>query len=526
MTDPKARPAVDRTTLFRTGLIVVGLLVGILLTLWLVPHTNEFQRPLTVERVELGSSAPAALNNVPVTDAPDALFDAMSLNEAFKYVAARVTPSVVFIEVSGPSERSMFNLRRRMGGFVPRSVGSGVIISEQGFVVTNNHVIDGAEEIHVTLQDKRQYTAQVIGTDADTDVAVLKLNNSTELPSISLGKSSDLAVGEWVIAVGNPFRLTSTVTAGIVSALGRSVDVIDNAFGIEDFIQTDAAINPGNSGGALVNLRGELVGISTAIATETGSYEGYGFAVPVDLMERVVADLIQYGNVHRGYLGVSIQALDSDQAKDLGLEDVRGVLLSNVYDGLAGDLAGLRTGDVLLSIDGHAVSEPNELQSAIAMHRAGEAFSVVVWRNGRERSFEVTLVGRDNPRYQDWLTDLEEERTGGQAPPGLIPDLPEAEVQRLDAWGVGLARLDGRLQGRFNVPHGAYIAYVESDSPFGRAEVPRDVLLTSIDDVQVFTLESAMSRLEALLQASESVVLEVMRPDGVKLFFEVEVPHE
>ena len=522
MSDTNTRPIIDRTTLFRTSLVVIGLFAGILLTLLMTRPGEYDQRPDIVERVELGSSR-SLLIPIPDTDVPPVLFDAMSLNEAFKYVASHVTPSVVFIEVRSEPDRVIRGFGRSGRGLQPRSVGSGVIISEQGYVVTNNHVIDGADEITVTLQDKRQFSAEVVGTDADTDLAVLKLDNSSALPSIPFGRSDEVEVGEWVVAVGNPFRLTSTVTAGIVSALGRSVDVIDNAFGIEDFIQTDAAINPGNSGGALVNLSGELIGIATAIATESGSYEGYGFAVPVNLMERVVADLIQYGSVQRGYLGVSIRPLDASVARSVGLEDVRGVFLYDVVDGLAGDIAGLRNGDVLLSIDGRSVSEPNELQSAIALHRPGERFSVVVWRNGREREFLVTLEGREDPRYQTWFADLEAARNGGREL-NVIPDIPDSEVQTLDAWGIGLAGIDSRYQGRFQVPHGAYIAFVNRDGPFGKADVPRDVLLTAVDEQPIFSANEASAVLQRAVGRAETIVVEVTRTDGVSLFFEVEVP--
>ncbi|GMQ81581.1 MAG: trypsin-like peptidase domain-containing protein [Rhodothermia bacterium] len=527
MTTETNQKGMNRLIIVRFGLLVVGLLAGILVTL-LVTRSGELviPRPAIVERVELGNPDRTAFIQLPESDTPPVLFDASSLNEAFKYVAAQVTPSVVFIEVQ--SERTgIFRSfgKRDQPTFVPRSVGSGVIISGSGYVVTNNHVIEGADQILVTLQDKREFEASVVGTDTDTDLAVLKLESVEPLPSIHLGISRELEVGEWVIAVGNPFRLTSTVTAGIVSALGRQVEVINDDFGIESFIQTDAAINPGNSGGALVNLRGELIGISTAIATETGSYEGYGFAVPVDLMERVVSDLIKFGEVNRGYLGVSIMPLDASSARDLGLSNVRGVYLYDVVDGLAGDVAGLRDGDVLLSIDGQEVSEPNELQSAIALHRPGEEFLVEIWRDQVTMEFPVQLVGRDDPRYQTWFASLEARRNDQvRVEPDFTP--PGVDVQNLEKWGVGLAQLDARIRGRFSVPHGTYVAFVEKDGPFNKAGVPRNVLLTAIDDKPVHDVEGAAEILEMALQNAESVMLRVTRSDGVSLFFEVDVPQQ
>ncbi len=527
MSNTKESATPNRSTVISIGLVLIGLFAGILITL-LVNQTGStgFQRPLTVERVELGSTGASALIPVPLTDAPPVLFDALSLNEAFKHVAARVTPSVVFVEVQANRGGLFRNFGNQSGrSLVPRSVGSGVIISEQGYVVTNNHVIEGAERIVVTLQDKREYAALVVGMDTDTDLAVLKLENGNSFPSIALGISADLEVGEWVIAVGNPFRLTSTVTAGIISALGRRVDVIPDQFGIEDFIQTDAAINPGNSGGALVNLRGELIGIATAIATESGSYEGYGFAVPVDLMERVVTDLIKFGRVNRGYLGVSIQSLDAAGAEQLGLDGVRGVYLQDVVDGLAGYEAGLRDGDVLLSIDGEEVSEPNELQSAIALRRPGEEFPVAVWRNGREREFMVQLKGRDDPMYQTWFADLEAERNARSIPEN-VPMPPAVDIQNLENWGIGIAGLDARFQGRFRVPHGVYLAFVEEDGAFGKAHVPRNVLMTAVDEVVIYSVEDAISALESAMETADAIVVKVMRTDGISLFFEVDVPQE
>lgn len=517
----------NRRTIISIGLVLIGLFAGILITLLVSPTgSTGFQRPRTVERVELGSTSASALIPVPQTDAPPVLFDALSLNEAFKFVAARVTPSVVFIQVQTNRGGFFRNFGNQSEQFlVPRSVGSGVIISEQGYVVTNNHVIDGADRIVVTLQDKREYTALIVGTDTDTDLAVLKLESSDSLPSIALGNSADLEVGEWVIAVGNPFRLTSTVTAGIISALDRRVEVNDDQFGIENFIQTDAAINPGNSGGALVNLKGELIGIATAIATESGSYEGYGFAVPVDLMERVVTDLIKFGRVNRGYLGVSILPLNATDAARLGMEEVSGVVLDDVFDGLAGYKAGLRDGDILLSIDGEKVSEPNELQSVIALRRPGEEFPVAVWRNGREREFMVQLKGRDDPAYQSWIADLEAQRSA-RTNPEEIPMPPAVDIRTLDKWGIGIAGLDARFQGRFSVPHGAYLAFVEKDGAFGKAGVPRNVLLTQVDETVIFSVEDVISSLESAMETVEAIVVKVMRADGIALFFEIDVPQE
>ncbi|NNF03968.1 MAG: trypsin-like serine protease [Rhodothermales bacterium] len=501
------------------GLVIVGLLAGILITL-LATRTGGVGdgRPDSVARVELGARPPSGYVTVPESELPTRYLDALSLNEVFKDVASRVTPAVVFIQVrtSRRAADVFRNFRGDQDRRIPsQSVGSGVIISDQGYVVTNHHVIDGADEIVVTLGDKRQFDASLVGTDPTTDLAVLRIDGP-DLPVIALGNADDLEVGEWVLAVGNPFRLTSTVTAGIVSALGRQVNVIEDRLGIESFVQTDAAINPGNSGGAVVNLRGELIGIATAIATETGSYEGYGFAVPVDLMERVVGDLIRYGEVRRGYLGVSILPVTAGVAENFGLNDVRGVLLSEVRQGLAGADAGLEAGDILLEIDGRAVSEPNELQSAIAMRSPGDLLDVLVWRNGEVRDFEVMLKGKDDPGYRQWLTGLNQD--GAEEAPAPEPEAPDA-IREFENWGIGLADMNERLRRRFETPHGAYLAFVENGSAFDRSGLTRGLIIVRINDQEVFDVESASDLFE---ESEGSVFIEAIRSDGVRLFFEVE----
>ena len=512
------------------ALLSVGLLSGILLTIWLSPDAGPMPRPEHVDRVEIGAQ-PGVSTRIPVqpgiTDGDSGgdvrYLDVLSLNEVFKQVASNVTPAVVFIQVisDGPQEViRRFGQQQRRGP--TQSAGSGVVISPDGYIVTNNHVVDDASEIWVTLQDKRQFRAEVVGTDPTTDLAVIRVEGR-DLPAVVLGNADDVQVGEWVMAVGNPFRLTSTVTAGIVSALGRSVNVIDDQLGIESFIQTDAAINPGNSGGAVVNMRGELVGIATAIATESGSYEGYGFAVPVDLMERVVRELIRYGEVRRGYLGVSILPVTAAEAERFGLPMVEGVLLQNVQRGLAGAEAGLRDGDIVLSVEGRSVFEPNELQSVIALYSPGDRISLRIWRGGKEMMVPVVLKGRDDPAYDEWLSDL-----GGNAQQEapVIPP-PNVEIEDLPEWGAGLVGLDARIRNQFGVAHGVFVAFVENDGPFSLAGLSRGQVITHIDGEQVFTLDDAVSRLDAAAERldtdpdSEPVLLQVRRADGAVLFFEV-----
>lgn len=273
--------------------------------------------------------------------------------------------------------------------------GSGVIITTDGYIITNNHVIDKADDIEVTLNDKRTFSATLVGADPTSDIALLKID-AEELPFIIYGNSNDLKVGEWVLAVGNPFNLTSTVTAGIVSAKARSINIIANrnqTLGVESFIQTDAAVNPGNSGGALVNQRGELVGINTAIASRTGSYTGYSFAVPVSIAKKVVADLMEFGEVQRGLLGVGIGEVSEDLANELDvkLKKIEGVFVLSIAPNGGAHEAGIKVGDIIISVNGELVNSVPELQERVSMHRPGENVSLMVMRDGKKKPFDVTL---------------------------------------------------------------------------------------------------------------------------------------
>lgn len=270
--------------------------------------------------------------------------------------------------------------------------GSGVILSDDGYIVTNNHVIEGARDIEVVLNDKRTYAAQLIGRDPNTDLALLKIE-ATNLPVITIGNSDDLKVGEWVLAVGNPFNLTSTVTAGIVSAKARSINILQADMKIESFIQTDAAVNPGNSGGALVNTKGELVGINTAIASQTGSYAGYAFAIPTAIMQKVVGDLRQFGSVQRALLGIRMMDINQEVKDHFGLESMEGVYVAEVVSGTAADKAGMKSGDVIVQVDGRSINSSNQLQEQIGRKNPGDQIVVLVRRGGRSVTLEVTLSG-------------------------------------------------------------------------------------------------------------------------------------
>lgn len=280
----------------------------------------------------------------------------------------------------------------QQGGTQPaQASGSGVILTRDGYIVTNNHVIEKADDIEVVLNDKRTFKAKLIGRDPSTDIALIKIEAS-DLPFIPFGNSEAVKVGEWVLAIGNPFNLSSTVTAGIISAKARNIRIINDQYAIESFIQTDAAVNPGNSGGALVNLKGELIGINTAIASQTGSYSGYSFAVPVSIAQKIVADLMEFGEVQRAILGVSITELTEELAKTNGIEKIKGVYVNEVSEKGAASSAGIKKGDVILSINKVEVNTVSQLQEQIGKYRPNQKVEVVVNRGGNTKEFTVTLT--------------------------------------------------------------------------------------------------------------------------------------
>lgn len=274
--------------------------------------------------------------------------------------------------------------------------GSGVIISPDGYIVTNNHVVTESNKITVTLNNKKTFEAKIVGTDPSTDLAVIKID-ANQLPFMTFGNSDDLKIGEWVLAVGNPFNLTSTVTAGIVSAKARNINILGTPDGtsIESFIQTDAAVNRGNSGGALVNTRGELIGINAAIASGTGYYAGYSFAIPSNIVRKVAADLRDFGTVQRAFIGVSIKELDSELAKGAGISDLTGVYVADVTDNGAAKQAGLKSGDVILKVGQVAVNSPSELLEIIGQHNPGDKVDLLVRRNNKDMTFNVMLKNRE-----------------------------------------------------------------------------------------------------------------------------------
>lgn len=391
-----------------SGLVALTVSLGVI---WAVPNLDTSPETIKIEHL---SSTPAS----------QAVFTLNEDNEIvpldFTSVSEQVMDAVVHIkstqttQYTGNSQRQyrlapdpfrdffdqFFDRgyqapdRRQQAPQARVGTGSGVILSEEGYIVTNNHVIDNADDIEVTLHDNRSYKATVIGTDPSTDLALIKIDEDN-LTTVPLIDSDEVRVGEWVLAVGNPFNLNSTVTAGIVSAKSRNINILRDRYAIESFIQTDAAINPGNSGGALVNLNGALVGINTAIASPTGAYSGYGFAVPANIVSKVVEDLLEYGMVQRGYLGVTIRSVDGNLAKEKDLRVNKGVYVDSVSVNSAAEAAGIEPGDVILAVDGTEVNTAPELQEAISRFRPGDELNVALKRNRKDLTKTVQLKNRD-----------------------------------------------------------------------------------------------------------------------------------
>jgi len=374
------------------------------------------------------------------------------------------------------------------GGEIPQSLatGSGVLISPDGYIATNNHVIEDASTVEVTLFDNRTFTARIIGTDLSTDLALLKIEGDN-FPNLRFGDSDDIHVGEWVLAVGNPMDLTSTVTAGIVSAKGRNIDLLrnDSKYAIESFIQTDAAVNKGNSGGALVNLRGELVGINTAIASRTGYYAGYSFAIPSTIARKVMEDLLSYGEVRRGYLGVTIRPVTAELAEAEGLSVLKGAFVTDLNSELGAVKAGIKEGDVIISVNEVPVSSSSELQEQVSRYRPGDKIAVMLYRGTKQLTFSVELMGIEADAPPAMRSSLEYR--------GSFFRLPtEDEYEELD------------------ISHGVMVE--QAGNRLSQNGIQKGFLLTEIDGQNISTIEDLEN---ALLDAGDYVTIKGLYSKGM-----------
>lgn len=441
------------------------------------------------------------------------------LNDAFVEIAKSVTPTVAYIEVTSNKSEGAQDAPRGFEHFFQmppddspnRGSGSGIIISKDGYIITNNHVVSGASEtgIKVVLTDKREYTAKLIGTDPNTDLAVIKID-AEELPVATIGNSDDVQVGQWVVAIGNPLGLNSTVTAGIVSAIGRNINIGANSYAINNFIQTDAAINPGNSGGALVDINGTLVGINSAIKTTNGYYQGYGFAIPVNMAKNVASELIKNGKVSRGYIGVTIKDVDIKEAKGLGLDKAQGVLVQDVIANGAGADAGLRSGDVILTVDDKEVNAANELQTIIGSKHPGESVKLKIFRDGNYSTLDVTL----KPREEN--NDMAAENTVPKEEKSF------AGSQSFEALGFTAADLTSDERSKLSVVGGVKIVDVKTYSE-GFDRGLRAGLVIVEADKQEINDTGDLSSILSSKSKGDIVVLKVKTPDNSTRLVALEV---
>ena len=376
--------------------------------------------------------------------------------------------------------------------------GSGVIISKDGYIVTNNHVINEADEIEVVLNDKRTFKAALIGKDPNTDIALLKID-ATDLSIINFGNSDKLKVGEWVLAVGNPFNLTSTVTAGIVSAKARDINILNAEMKIESFIQTDAAVNPGNSGGALVNTKGELVGINTAIASQTGSYAGYSFAIPVSIVSKVVADLKQFGEVQRAILGVSITDITDELAKEKHIKTLEGVYVKAVSENSAAKEAGIKEGDIIIEVNDIKIKSVSELTEQIGRYSPGDKVTVSVLRDGNLKKFDIELKNKKG--------STEVIKTVG-----------------LGSLGASFEELKDKQKANLKLTSGVKVSDITKNGKFAKAGVQKDFIILKINNKiinEISDIDIALRTIENSLDKENVLFISGIYPNGKATYYAI-----
>ncbi|MEO1437921.1 MAG: trypsin-like peptidase domain-containing protein [Bacteroidota bacterium] len=457
------------------GVSLLSSLLTVLLVRFLAPSPQPAAQPEIAAKYT-NYAAPTAIES-------RVLFSAAPTN--FTTAAGIATPGVVHISARSSRSGSFQDFWGR--GPVEASSGSGVIISEDGYIVTNNHVIEDGSVFEVTLNDRRSLEAELIGTDPSTDLALLKVESDEPLPFLNFADSDSTIVGEWVLAVGNPFNLNSTVTAGIVSAKARNINILEGDYTIESFIQTDAAVNPGNSGGALVNTNGDLVGINTAIITRSGRYEGYSFAVPANLVQKVVLDLKDFGIVQRGFLGVLISDVTNQIAERYDLESLDGVYISRVNENSAASDAGLQEGDIITHVNGVRVVSTPELQEQVARFRPGNTISIEFLREGKQKKGEVVLK---NKRNTTALID-EKEQT-------LFAEL-----------GFELRELDADEQAILDLV-GVKVLNIKRDGKIYQTNMEPGFIITKINDKAV---ENVAAAIKEIKKSTGRIVLEGVYED-------------
>ncbi len=448
----------------------------------------------------------------------------LAMQNAFIEISKAIKPVVVSVTVTSTPKSKMpdipffHNFQFNVPNPRPeKGMGSGVIVTSDGYIITNNHVVEDADKngIKVKLADKREFPAELIGTDPTTDVAVIKIS-ADNLPVASLGNSDSVEVGQWVLAVGNPLGLTSTVTAGIVSALGRDIDVSADRWGIRNFIQTDAAINPGNSGGALVNIRGQVIGINSMIATRTGYNEGYGFAIPINLVRKTAKDIINYGKVRRPMLGVQLKpGIDETDARALGLPRPEGVLIQDVLPDSPAQAAGVKAGDVILEVNGKKVDAANEIQTLIAEMEPGDIAALTIFRDGKTITKKVKLAELTQKDLASGDTNVAPETQQ----PGESGQINVAKL------GISVKPLDQKTMKDAGTDHGILVASVEPGGPAAERTLLKNDIITEVDHQKVTSPQQFADMLKDK-KDGDAIMLRVLSKQGnsyISRFVAVEV---
>ena len=502
----------SRAILGAALLVAVGVVFGAFLVMSFNGVGKTFS--FSGDKVKLGGRTPVVNGDL----------NLLTTQTAFITIAKAVTPTVVSVTVTTKPKSSIpffhnfqFNLPEPQP---EKGVGSGVIVTEDGYIITNNHVVDDAAKngIKVTLYDNREFSGTVVGKDPTTDVAVIKID-ARDLTAAALGNSDSVEVGQWVLAIGNPLGLNSTVTAGIVSALARNIDISTSQekYGISNFIQTDAAINPGNSGGALVNIRGEVIGINAAIATRTGYNQGYGFAIPINLVRKMAEDLIAFGKVKRPWLGIVMKSeIDETDARALGMSKPSGVLVQDVLSGTPAEGAGIKAGDVILAVDGRDVNAANEIQALIAEHKPGDVVSVKVFRNGSTSSKDVTLSELPDQN----LASGDENIDGNQE------EAPNEDGQvNVAKLGIAIQPIDSDTKKQANIDAGILVAGVSPSGPAADRQLLQGDIITEMDHQKIRSTKDFVELLRGK-KDGDAVMLRVLTKQGnafVSRFVAVEI---
>lgn len=497
----------------KTGWVILSVITGAVIMYGILNFNMNRKIEAEVSRITNAQYVSGNSNLSAVVAQPVSMPNALPAgNMDFTYAAEHTVNAVVHISTAFTQKSSSYDdffgefldhlygiqrtpkqNQRQVLGF-----GSGVILSEDGFIVTNNHVVEGAEFIDVILNDKRTYEAKIVGRDPSTDLALIKVEEHN-LPYIEYGNSDAVRVGEWVLAVGNPFNLTSTVTAGIVSAKARNIQILSDQGGgtIESFIQTDAAVNRGNSGGALVNVSGQLIGINAAIASGSGYYTGYSFAIPINIVKKVVSDLMLYGELQRAYIGISMREVDAELAKEKGLSRVEGIYVADVVKDGAAAAVGIRSGDVIMKIDDEAINSSARLLEIIGQKTPGDVVNLTVIRNGNKNVYSVTLLNINNN------TEV----------------VKKDNIVFVNDFGIGLTKVSEKTCQDLSIDGGARIEKI-SQGIIANVGIQRGFIITAIDKQKV----SSPADAERLLKQSDGgILIEGVYPNGKRMYYGIGV---